>query len=144
MTTLVPTAPAAIAAEAFVEAVVARDRGGLEDLLTHDVWLRSLLPRKTVEEHGRDAVLEVVHGWFGSAHEVRVQATYHHGAGGREHVGWRLLLRPDWEPDVWHLIEQLGYVRVSEAGIRRIDLVCTGFQPIEPDRPIEPQRVAAP
>jgi hypothetical protein len=141
MSTLVPTAPAATTARAFVEAVVTRDHNALEDLLTGDVWLRSLLPRMAIEEHGRDAVLEVFHGWFGSAHEMRVQATYHHEAGGREHVGWQLLLRPDWEADVWHLIEQIGYVRVSDRRVRRVDLVCTGFQPIEPT---EPKHVTAP
>jgi hypothetical protein len=135
--TVTPAAPAATGpapasvARAFVEAVVRGDRLALTDLLTPDVWLRSLLPRRTVEEHGRDAALATIHGWFGDAHEVRVLATYHHEAGGREHVGWRLLLRPDWEPDVWHLIEQLGYVRVSDDRIRRVDLVCTGFQPVE-------------
>jgi hypothetical protein len=124
------TSPPGATARAFVEAVVARDLDALEGLLAFDVWLRSLLPRATVEQQGRDETLATIHGWFGSAHEVRVLATYHHGAGGREHVGWRLLLRPDWEPAVWHLIEQGGYVRVADGRVRRIDLICTGFQPL--------------
>jgi hypothetical protein len=125
-----PPATAETVAHAFIKAVVGADRHALTALLTEDVWFRSLLPRGAAEHHERDHVLGAIHGWFGTPHEVRVLATYHHGAGGREHVGWRVLVRPEWQPEVWHLIEQVGYVRVAEGRVRRIDLICTGFQPL--------------
>jgi hypothetical protein len=129
LTIEVPTTTAAAAAQAFVRAVVEYDPDTLADLLTDDVWLRALLPRGAVEHHDRAGALASLHGWFGRAVELRDETAYHRSSGGRELVGWRVRLRPDWAPDVWHLIEQIGYVRVADGRIRRVDLVCTGFQP---------------
>jgi hypothetical protein len=129
MSNLIATPPAATTARAFIQAVVHADLHALEGLLTEDVWFRSLLPRGAIEHRHRGPVLAALHSWFGTPQEVRVLSTYHHDADLREHVGWRVLVRPEWQPDVWHLIEQIGYVRVAEGRIRRVDLVCTGFQP---------------
>ncbi len=123
-------APSAAAlARAFVRCVVDGDPA-LGDLLAEDVWLRCLLPRELVEHHDRAGTLATISGWFGQASQVDVEETFHRTVEGREHVGWRLRLLPDWQPDTWHRIEQVGYVRVTDGRVRRIDLVCTGFHPL--------------
>ena len=52
---------------------------------------------------------------------------------GREFLAYNLLVRPDWAPDVWHVVEQSGYCRVVDDRVTRIDLVCTGFFPTDDD-----------
>jgi hypothetical protein len=49
---------------------------------------------------------------------------------GKERVVYRFLLRPDWAPDTWHVIEQDAFLSVRDGLIRKIDLVCTGFMPV--------------
>ena len=39
------------------------------------------------------------------------------------------MVRPDWEPDVWHVVEQSAYCRVADDHVTRLDLLCTGFFP---------------
>jgi hypothetical protein len=124
--------PSASTARAFVRAVVEQNRAALDALLTEDVWLRCLLVRTFVEQHERESAATTIHGWFGNAAEVVVEDTFHRTIEGREHVGWRVRVRPEWNPAVWHLIEQVGYVRVADGRIGRIDLVCTGFHPLTP------------
>ncbi len=126
-------------AQAFLRAVVSRDERRLRGLLADDVWVRAMLVREVVEGHGVDVAVELFHGWFGAAAEIQVLLATTSPVATREVVTYRLRLRPAWAPEVWHLIEQTGYLRVRDGRIRRIDLVCTGFVP-EPELP--PERVA--
>ena len=48
-------------------------------------------------------------------------------------VSYNLLLRPEWAPDQWHVVEQSGYCRVTNDQVTRLDLVCTGFFPTSGD-----------
>jgi hypothetical protein len=120
--------PSEVAA-AFLDAVVTADADALRALLTTDVWLRAMLVRDVVEDHRADAAVERFDGWIWTAHEVQVLHATTRSAGLREAVTYRLRLRPAWAPDVWHVIEQTGYLRIVDGRIRRVDLVCTGFVP---------------
>jgi hypothetical protein len=117
------------AARAFREAVLAADVAAMAGLLTPDVWFRVLLPRRVVEVHDREAAIAVILEWFAEPVVLVVEERLQRDAGSRQLVGWRVLIRPHWAPKVWHRIEQVGYVRVVDGRIRRVDLVCTGFQP---------------
>lgn len=127
-TTIEATSDVAVA-EQFLAAVVSRDHGALRALLADDVWLRGMVVREVIERHDADGALEVFQGWFGGAIDVEVVDVSAEPVATRVRVAYRLRLRPDWAPDVWHLIEQTGYLRVHDSTIRRIDLVCTGFAP---------------
>lgn len=116
-------------ATTLLDAIVQRDRFALTAILAPDVWLRAMVVRDVIERHGAGAAIEVFDGWFGHAHELQVLWTASYPVATREHVSYRLRLRPDWAPDTWHLIEQSGYVRVLDGRVRRIDLGCTGFVP---------------
>lgn len=123
-------------AQAFLRAVVTCDDRRLRELLDDAVWLRAMLVREVVERHDADEAVAMFAGWFGTALEVRVLRSTTTSVATREAVTYRLRLRPHWAPDVWHVIEQTGYLRVQDGRIRRLDLVCTGFVP-EPDLPPE-------
>lgn len=118
-------------ARAFLRAVAGRDSAAAARLLAPNVWLRALLPRATVEVHTDHDAREVIDGWLGPADRCRVLDVAHHAVEGREHVRYRLAVRPDWAPDQWHVIEQCGYLRVAEGLVTRIDLVCTGYWPVD-------------
>ena len=69
--------------------------------------------------------------WFAPHDAVKVLSTEQHSVEGREFLAYSLVLRPDWAPDVWHVVEQSGYCRVVDGRVTRLDLVCTGFFPTE-------------
>jgi hypothetical protein len=129
MSTLTAPAISGALARTFLQAVVTCDEVALRRLLDDDVWLRAMLVRETVERHDAEQAVELFRHWFGTAHEVEVLHASTRPAATREAVTYRLRLRPHWDPGVWHVIEQTGYLRVQDGRIRRIDLVCTGFVP---------------
>jgi hypothetical protein len=123
------TASSGVVARALLMAIVTRDDARLRDLLADDVWMRAMLVREVVEHHDPDEVVDRFRGWYGGATALEVVRVTHDSVGTREAVSWQVRLRPPWAPDVWHLIEQRGYVRVRDGQVSRLDLVCTGFQP---------------
>lgn len=123
--------PDAQVARAFLHAVVTRDERTLQGLLAVDVWTRAMVVRELLERHDAETTVALFDGWFGSAHDLQVVHAVTYPALTREAVTYRLRLRPAWAPDVWHAIEQTGYLRLQDGRIRRLDLVCTGFVPEE-------------
>lgn len=131
-TTIAPPAPATVA-RAFLDTLAGRDFVALRDLFAEDVWFRILLPRQTVEAHTAERTIAALYQWYGTANAFEVHHLDHHTMAGREFVAYRFHLRPEWAPGQWHLIEQSGYVRIRDGRIARLDLVCTGFHPVDPD-----------
>ena len=123
------TSSSSAVAHRLLDAIVSRDATELYELFSADIWLRAMLVRETVEVHEAEAAAVLFDGWFGGAVELQVLHASTHSVGGREHLTYRLRLRPDWAPDTWHVIEQTGYARISDGRVRRLDLVCTGFAP---------------
>jgi hypothetical protein len=113
----------------LLDAIVTRDEDQLRRLFSPDVWFRVLIVRRTVETHDAETAIATFRSWFGGAVQLQVLHTATYPIGGREHLSYRLRLRPDWAPEVWHVIEQSGYARIHEGRVRRLDLVCTGFVP---------------
>jgi hypothetical protein len=128
-TTTATATPAVVTAQ-FISALAARDLDRIAELLDPDVWFRIVLPREIVEHRDASGVLARFRDWYVTPVEAELVAADHHTMAGREYLSYRFRLRPAWEPDRWHLIEQSGYVRVRDGRIRRLDLVCTGFHPI--------------
>lgn len=126
-----PPAPATVA-RTFLDTLARRDFVALSDLFTEDVWFRILLPRQTVEAHTAARTVAALYQWYGTAVGFEVQQLDHHTMAGREFVAYRFRLRPEWAPGQWHVIEQSGYVRIRDGRIARLDLVCTGFHPVDP------------
>jgi hypothetical protein len=132
MTESTPSSGAAVASR-LLDAIVRRDFDGLGAILAPDVWMRALLPREIVETHSAADAVEKFRGWFAPHEALDVLATEQRSVEGREFLAYSLLVRPDWAPDVWHVVEQSGYCRVVDDRVTRIDLVCTGFFPTDLD-----------
>ena len=120
-------------ARRLMDAIVTRDFDGLSAILAADVWMRALLPREIVETHSAADTTEIFRGWLAPHDALEVRSTEQHTVEGREFFAYNLLLRPDWAPDVWHVLEQSGYCRVVNDRVSRIDLVCTGYFPTDAD-----------
>jgi hypothetical protein len=123
----------AAVARRLLDAIVTRDFDGLNAVLAADVWMRALLPREIVETHSAADTREKFRSWFAPHDALEVLSTEQHTVEGREFLAYNLLLRPDWAPDVWHVVEQSGYCRVVDDRVTRLDLVCTGFFPTDLD-----------
>jgi hypothetical protein len=126
-------APAITADEVVVRrllaAIVDRDEATLFELFAPDLWFRAMLVHEVVEHHDAVAALAMFRGWFGRGIPVEVLHTATYPVASRQYLSYRLRLQPVWAPDVWHVIEQSGYVRVRDGRVARLDLVCTGFVP---------------
>lgn len=124
-------------ARSFLAALGRRDFDDIERHLATDVWFRALLPRGLEEARSASETREKLSSWFSGAEPFRVLENDHHSLEGREHLRYRFLLRPEWAPEQWHVIEQVGFCRVKEGVISRLDLVCTGFFPTEAPMSVE-------
>jgi hypothetical protein len=111
----------------FLEALAQRDFAALEQLLAVDVWLRALLPRHLDEHYGSVETAEAFRTWYGAAEAFEALTVDHDTVAGKERIRYRFLLRPDWAPETWHVIEQMAFLSIKDGLIRKIDLVCTGF-----------------
>jgi hypothetical protein len=127
--TSTPVAPTTTVGRRFIEAVVAWDEPTVRALLADDVWFRALLVRDVVELHDAISAMQMLYGWYGSAYETDLVYAVTEPITTRERLTYRVRLRPAWEPRVWHLIEQTGYLRIVDGRISRLDLACTGFHP---------------
>jgi hypothetical protein len=128
MSTLATLSTPTVAGQ-LLDAIVTRDDDRLRGLFSTDVWLRALIVRGTVEAHDVETAVATFRSWFGGAVHVQVLHTATYPIGGRDYLTYRLRLRPEWAPEVWHVIEQSGYARIQDGRVRRLDLVCTGFVP---------------
>jgi hypothetical protein len=113
----------------LLDAIVTRDEAALFGLFAEDLWFRAMLVREVVEHHDPVAAVAMFRGWFGRGIPLEVLRTATYPTASRHFLSYRFRLRPVWAPDVWHEIEQAGYVRVREGRVARLDLVCTGFVP---------------
>jgi hypothetical protein len=135
-----PTSPGTLEhaspGQRFLAALTRRDFAGLQELLADDVWLRALLPRHLDEHYGAVETAGAFRTWYGLAQPFEAITLDHDNVVGKERISYRFLLRPEWAPDTWHVIEQMAFLSVKDGLIRKIDLVCTGFLPI--DEPVAP------
>jgi len=115
----------------FLDALTRRDFGELERLMVPNIWLRALLPRKLVEERTAPDAAATLEEWFGGTEDFVPLETEHHTSMGREFIRYRFLMRPDWAPKQWHVIEQTGFIRVEDGRLKRLDLSCTGYFPVD-------------
>lgn len=136
-------ADAPATARRFLSAVARRDFDELEVCLAPNVWFRALQPRRIREETTAGETVAAYRLWFETPEEIELLETQHYSMAGREYLRYRFLLRPEWKPEQWHVIEQAGFCRVKDGRISRIDLVCTGFFATERSEWLSPSVTAA-
>jgi hypothetical protein len=127
------TSTAAAVAGRLLDAIVTRDFDSISVILASDVRMRVLLPQSIVETNTAEAAVETFREWFGAHESCTVIATEQHTVQRREFLSYNLLVQPDWAPDVFHIVEQSGYCRVTDDRVARLDLVCTGYFPTNRD-----------
>lgn len=110
----------------FVKLLAARDFDRLAGTLAEDAEGRLLLPYGLEEPKGRDAIVAHFKRWFGGASRFELASSNEEAVGGRLRMTWRFNVEREGRRE---MIEQLVYVNLSPNGIRKIDLLCSGFQP---------------
>jgi TusA-related sulfurtransferase len=110
-----------------VDAVVARDASGLGAVLAPDVLLRALIPSRLREAAGRDEATELIMSWFCDATSVRQLDRSTATVGPRQRFSYRLAVI---EQGRSYEVEQIGHLSVAQGLVERLDLVCSGFQPV--------------
>lgn len=125
-----PASPADVV-EAFLDRLGSGQHDRLEELLAPDVWMRALLTREVHEATTARETAEAFSTWVGGAAGSRMVESEHRAMAGRRFLRYRFVVRPYWEPERWHVIEQAGFCKVHEGRITRFDLACTGYFPVE-------------
>ena len=112
----------------FLDAIAAKDREGLADLLDADVGFRGLTPHEAFEANDPDGVIAILLGsWFEPEDHVKeVLELSTDPVAGRVQLRYRL--RAESGGDTY-LVDQQGYFDVVDGRITRMSLVCAGFQP---------------
>jgi len=111
--------------EEFVKLLAARDFDRLAGTLAEDAQGRLLLPYGLEEPTGRDAIVAHFKRWFGSASRFELTSSDKEVVGPRHRITWRFNVEREGRREV---IEQLVYIELGPQGIRKIDLLCSGFQ----------------
>ena len=111
--------------EEFVKLLAARDFDRLAGTLAEDAQGRLLLPYGLEEPTGRDAIVAHFKRWFGSASRFELTSSDEEVVGSRHRITWRFNVEREGRREV---IEQLVYIELGPQGIRKIDLLCSGFQ----------------
>ncbi len=114
-------------AETFVDAVVRRDFGGLQAVMSDDVRFRLLVPKGPQAHVGAAEAVGRFVGWYGAVDELRLESSSTGTLAGRLVLAYRLRLL---DADGWRVIEQHVVADVAPDGrLEAIDLLCTGFHP---------------
>jgi TusA-related sulfurtransferase len=112
-------------ARKFLELLAARDFDRLASSMASDAHARFLLPHGLEEYDGKDAIVDRIRSWFGSATVFDLTSSTEDEVGLRHRISWRFSVVRDGSRQV---IEQLVYLDLGPQGIDRIDLLCSGFQ----------------
>jgi 2-polyprenyl-6-methoxyphenol hydroxylase-like FAD-dependent oxidoreductase len=116
--------------QAFREALVARDFEALEQLLGPRMRTRMLLPTGAYELSGSGPTLDTFRGWFEHVDDFAPLSTSQDEVGDRLKMSWRFELR--WPGELFlRVIEQNAYAKVVDGRIVVLDLLCSGFRPLE-------------
>lgn len=116
--------------EEFVKLLAARDFDLLAGMLAEDAQGRLLLPYGLEEPTGRNAIVAHFKRWFGSASRFELASFDEEVVGPRHRITWRFEVEREGRREV---IEQLVYLDLGPQGIRKIDLLCSGFQQDAPN-----------
>jgi hypothetical protein len=120
--------------ERFARALAAKDGAALCALLTGPVDFMALTPgRHWQASAGRQVVEEIILGhWFGAGDHILELCSVTTGRVlEREHVAYRLRVRRSGRD---HLVEQQAYYNTDGGRISWMRVLCSGYQPVAPER----------
>lgn len=114
----------------FVAALAGKDTGALAALFASEVDFRAMTPRRAWEAQTPDAIAgEVILGaWFEPSDVIeRVEAVGTGVVGDRCRLGYRLQVS---NPDGRFMVEQQGFLALTDGKITWMRVVCSGFRPV--------------
>jgi hypothetical protein len=114
-------------AAAVAAAVAGRDSNQLAAAVTDTVRLRALLPGGPIEEHGRDAVVARVGGWFADMDTVHLVESAGEAVADRLLIHYRLDVAR--RGSRW-ACTQTSICKLVGGRLATIDLLCSGFREI--------------
>ena len=117
------------APDAFLSALTSRDFARFASSLAPSAQARFLLPRGPEIQSGRDDIARRFEDWFAPATAFEVLDSTCEPIGSRYRLTWRFRVSRDGRAT--EVIEQLAFVDPTEDGIAGIDLICSGFLPVE-------------
>ena len=114
-------------AAAIAAAVADRDTDQLAAAVTDTVRMRALLPGGPIEEHGRDAVVARVGGWFADMDTVDLVESAGEAVADRLLIHYRLDLA---QRGTRWACTQTSICKIDDGRLATIDLLCSGFREI--------------
>lgn len=114
----------------FATALADKDKAALAEVLTPDVDLKAVTPRKCWEATGIDEVFEVLFGnWFEEQRHIDavLEMSTDHPVEDTQHFSYRLAVTT---PDGPHVVEQQAYYRATDGRISYLRVLCSGFRPV--------------
>ena len=125
---------------AFANAVAAKDRVRLRELIHPEIDFWAMTPGDVWDAGGPDEVVGVLEEWFGEDDLIEaVEVLDCDGFADRERVGYRLRVR---RPDGQYLIEQQAYLSERDGQIGWLRIMCSGYrradEPTSPTSPAKP------
>lgn len=117
-------------ADAFLGALRSRDFHTLEAVLGPEMRTRALLPGGGYELHGAERTRDIFARWFAEVEEFRMEDVRCDTVADRLEMNWRAVVR--WPGEPFHrVVAQHAYAKVHDGHIVVLDLVCSGFRPLE-------------
>src|SRR4051794_14081564 len=116
-------------ADAFAQAIVARDISRAVALLDPAIDFRAMTPSRVWEAEGPADVERTFRQWLEDPDEEvhDIEATETAEIVDTLRVGWRVRIS---DADGLHLFEQQAYVREHEGRITWMRVICSGFRPL--------------
>ena len=126
------TRPDLQAGERFLAALGAADWDAIRASLSADVRLRALVPSALREAEGPEAVIERFRLWWAELEDFRLLESSLEPAADQLRI--RYLLAGTDPEDGPVEVEQQCYFTFEDGLITKINSVCSGFRPAEPQR----------
>ncbi len=130
----IPAGPSRVNAlavgRAFVRALATRDWDGLAACFESDARFRAVVPDPDPfrDRSGADESAALFRRWFGGTEAFELVGSRVETIADRLHMSWRAHCLED---GAWSVIEQQGYATLGATGIAYLNLVCSGFRPID-------------
>ena len=123
------TGPESHLGREFAEALAAKDRDRLRELIHPEIDFRALTPRRAWEATGPDEVLDIILGhWFDDSDEIRsLEQVETDAFADRERVGYRLSVT---NPEGAFLVDQQAYLNPRDGRIGWMRVLCAGYRPV--------------
>ena len=114
----------------FVDAIVRRDWDALRSCLDPDIRFSAVIPKDNPfrQQHGAADTTAQLQAWFRNADTMELLDSDIDVVADRVKIAYRIR---EHEPDGWHLVEQVAYATPGAQGFRFLNLVCSGFRPVD-------------